>query len=123
MLLYNSAVSGNCYKARLLFAHLGIEYEIHDIAATLEAIGCYRWRDEAIRRVFPEYDAATGYKSKIGLPQNLLDADTLNVFYLTVVMPDVYWAETTAGVSAATAPAVSRPPALMEAWGTLTAHS
>ncbi|HEY1368164.1 MAG TPA: glutathione S-transferase family protein [Gaiellaceae bacterium] len=27
MLLYDSAVSGNCYKVRLLFAHLGIEYE------------------------------------------------------------------------------------------------
>ena len=27
MLLYSSAVSGNCYKVRLLLAHLGIEYE------------------------------------------------------------------------------------------------
>jgi len=27
MLLYNSQVSGNCYKVRLLFAHLGIAYE------------------------------------------------------------------------------------------------
>ena len=27
MLLYNSAVSGNCYKVRLLLAHLVIEYE------------------------------------------------------------------------------------------------
>jgi len=27
MLLYNSQVSGNCYKVRLLFAHLGIVYE------------------------------------------------------------------------------------------------
>jgi glutathione S-transferase len=27
MLLYDSAVSGNCYKVRLLFAHLGLEYE------------------------------------------------------------------------------------------------
>ncbi len=27
MLLYNSAVSGNCYKVRLLLAQLGIEYE------------------------------------------------------------------------------------------------
>jgi glutathione S-transferase len=27
VLLYNSRVSGNCYKVRLLFAHLGIEYE------------------------------------------------------------------------------------------------
>ena len=27
MLLYNSAVSGNCYKVRLLLAHRGLEYE------------------------------------------------------------------------------------------------
>ena len=27
MLLYNSQVSGNCYKVRLLLAHIGLEYE------------------------------------------------------------------------------------------------
>ena len=27
MLLYDSPVSGNCYKVRLLFAHLGIAYQ------------------------------------------------------------------------------------------------
>ncbi len=27
MLLYDSPVSGNCYKVRLLLAHLGIQYE------------------------------------------------------------------------------------------------
>jgi glutathione S-transferase len=27
VLLYNSQVSGNCYKVRLLFAHLGLEYK------------------------------------------------------------------------------------------------
>ena len=32
MLLYNSAVSGNCYKARLLLAHLGLEYETVDVS-------------------------------------------------------------------------------------------
>ena len=31
MLLYNSAESGNCYKVRLLFAHLGIDYETRDV--------------------------------------------------------------------------------------------
>jgi glutathione S-transferase len=31
MLLYNSAVSGNCYKVRLLFAQLGIDYEIREV--------------------------------------------------------------------------------------------
>jgi glutathione S-transferase len=32
MLLYNSQVSGNCYKVRLLFAHLGIEYEREELS-------------------------------------------------------------------------------------------
>ena len=31
MLLYNSQVSGNCYKVRLLFAHLGHAYERHEV--------------------------------------------------------------------------------------------
>ncbi len=31
MLLYDSAVSGNCYKVRLLFAHLGLSYERHEV--------------------------------------------------------------------------------------------
>jgi glutathione S-transferase len=30
-LLYNSPVSGNCYKVRLLFAHLGVPYERRDV--------------------------------------------------------------------------------------------
>ena len=32
MLLYNSAVSGNCYKVRLLLAHLGISYERRELS-------------------------------------------------------------------------------------------
>jgi glutathione S-transferase len=31
LLLYNAQVSGNCYKARLLLAHLGIDYERREI--------------------------------------------------------------------------------------------
>ncbi|HLY51024.1 MAG TPA: glutathione S-transferase family protein [Solirubrobacteraceae bacterium] len=31
MILYNSQTSGNCYKVRLLFAHLGIEYKKHAV--------------------------------------------------------------------------------------------
>jgi glutathione S-transferase len=31
VLLYNSAVSGNCYKVRLLLAHLGLEYETREV--------------------------------------------------------------------------------------------
>jgi glutathione S-transferase len=32
MLLYNSQVSGNCYKVRLLLAQLGIGYERHELS-------------------------------------------------------------------------------------------
>jgi len=32
MLLYNSAVSGNCYKVRLLAAHLGIALELEELS-------------------------------------------------------------------------------------------
>ena len=32
ILLYNSAVSGNCYKVRLFLAHLGIPYETREVS-------------------------------------------------------------------------------------------
>jgi len=32
MLLYNSQVSGNCWKVRQLFGHLGIEYEHREVS-------------------------------------------------------------------------------------------
>jgi len=50
-------------RGRLLAEHLGIAYEVHDIAPALEGLGCYRQRDEAIRRVFPNY--GDGWKNKI----------------------------------------------------------
>jgi NAD+ synthase len=64
---------------------LHVETITEDITAALEGAGCYRRRDEAIRRLFPEYGA--GWKCKITLPGSLLDQNTLNVFYLTVVNP------------------------------------
>jgi len=55
--------SESAAKGRLLAEHLGIRHTVEDIAPTLEAIGCYRWRDEAIRAVFPAY--GQGWKNKI----------------------------------------------------------
>lgn len=48
---------------KLLAQHLGSEHLVCDIAPTLEAIGCYRWRDEAIRALFPDY--GDDWKNKI----------------------------------------------------------
>ena len=50
-------------RARSLAAHLALEPLEQNIGPTLEAIGCYRWRDEAVRRVIPEYDS--GWRMKI----------------------------------------------------------
>ncbi|MDH4275567.1 MAG: NAD(+) synthase, partial [Gammaproteobacteria bacterium] len=52
-------------KGKLLAEHLGIDYEVHDIAPTLEAIGCYRWRDDAVRATFPDYLPTWKYKIAI----------------------------------------------------------
>lgn len=74
--------------ARDLARRLEVTPLKEDLTEALAGAGCYRRRDEAVRRLFPEYDAAAGFKVKIGLPPNLLDGNTLNVFSVTIVTPD-----------------------------------
>lgn len=71
-------------RGRLLAEHLGIKYEVFDIGPTLAAIGCYSWRDDAIRRVFPEY--GEGWKNKIVISGGL--EGRLNHFQLVVQAPN-----------------------------------
>jgi NAD+ synthase len=65
---------------------LGIEYTVEDIAPTLEAVGCYARRDDAIARVVPGY--GPGWKSKIVLPGDRLNSDVLNTYAIVVESPD-----------------------------------
>ncbi|PIE76534.1 NAD(+) synthase [bacterium DOLJORAL78_65_58] len=67
---------------RQLAEHLGIQYTVENIQPTLAAIGCYERYDAAVRSVFPHF--GEGWKSKIVLPDNLLDSDRMN-FYRVVV--------------------------------------
>jgi NAD+ synthase len=55
--------SGSVIKGKVVADLFGIEYIIEDIAPALEAIGCYRWRDDAMRAAVPEYQPS--WKSKI----------------------------------------------------------
>lgn len=71
------------HRGELLARHLGIAYRREDIAATLEAIGCYRWRDEAIRAVFPDYGAE--WKNKIVIQGGI--EGRFNHFHLVVQSP------------------------------------
>ncbi|MCB1692860.1 MAG: NAD(+) synthase [Pseudomonadales bacterium] len=70
-------------RARRLVEHLGLRHEIHDIADTLRAIGCYRQRDDAIRTVFPDY--GEGWRNKITIHGGL--AGQVNHFRLVVEDP------------------------------------
>src|SRR5579871_6637424 len=69
---------------RQLAESLRIQSILEDITPALEGAGCYRRRDEAIRRVVPEY--GRGYKSKIILP-NLLEEAGYPIFSIVVQSP------------------------------------
>lgn len=69
---------------RQLAEHLGIAHELHDIAPALEALGCYRDRDAAIRQVFPDY--GDGWKNKLVLHGGLQGG--INYYKLVVQAPD-----------------------------------
>ncbi len=66
-----------------LVNYLGVDYGKKDIASTLDAIGCYGWRDSAIREVFPEY--GSGWKNKIIIAGGTSGA--INHFRLVVQNP------------------------------------
>jgi len=87
ILLPEKESSGDSARLALeLASRLGIETITEDITGALEGSGCYQRRDDAIRRLFPEY--GPGWKSKITLPGSLLDQNTLNFFYLAVISPN-----------------------------------
>jgi NAD+ synthase len=71
-------------RARALADHLGIEPLEQDIGPTLEGIGCYRSRDEAARRVLPEY--GPGWRMKIVVSGGL--EGRINHFRLVAQSPD-----------------------------------
>lgn len=71
-------------RGEKLANHLGVEYLTINIAQTLEAIGCYQWRDEAIKSVFPEYNDE--WKNKIAISGGM--SGEINHFNLVVQSPD-----------------------------------
>ncbi len=71
---------------KLLIEHLGIAYETVNIAPILEAMGCYRYRNEAIGELFPHYTA--DYKFKIVLtPQGPRHGPRLNFYSVVIESP------------------------------------
>lgn len=78
------SASTSTARGKLVAQACGIEYLVTDIAPTLEAIGCYRWRDEAMRNALPAY--RPDWKSKI-----VIEGGTegrINHFRLVAQAPD-----------------------------------
>jgi len=84
MLPERDSSSTSLTRAKLVASQLGIDYAVEDIAPTLEAIGCYRKRDEAMRAVFPDY--RSDWKSKIAISGGT--QGRINFFKLVVQSPD-----------------------------------
>lgn len=69
--------------AEKLAKKFGVEAVLENIRPALEGFNCYDRRDDAIQRVFPDFNPVTD-TSKIGVNQTGLDQNLPPVFYLTV---------------------------------------
>lgn len=65
---------------------LGIEHRQINITPTVDSVVHYKWRDEFMRKLIPDYKP--GYKYNIALPVDLLERDSFNFYNLQVQMPD-----------------------------------
>lgn len=76
-------------ESRQLFeqvvSRLGVPHVTEDISPILEAAGCYRRRDDAIREVVPDF--GPGWRCKLVMPGSPLESDRLQVTHLAVLRP------------------------------------
>ena len=73
--------------ARELADKFGVKAIKEDLTPALAGFRCYERRDEAVKRVFPEYDPKT-YKMKIGVRQTGLYNNLPPLFSLTIIDKD-----------------------------------
>jgi NAD+ synthase len=62
----------------------GVQTVVEDITDALSGFGCYKRRDEAVRRVFPDFDPER-HKFKIGISKNSLETNMPPVFTGTII--------------------------------------
>ena len=65
----------------------GVATVEENISGALDGFGCYRRRDEAVKRVIPGYNPQRD-KMKIVIPKEILERKLPPVFYVTVVFAD-----------------------------------
>jgi NAD+ synthase len=70
--------------AKELTSKFGVKVIKEDITSALSGFKCYERRDEAVRRVFPEYDPIN-YKMKIGIKKSGLSNNLPPIFSVTII--------------------------------------
>jgi NAD+ synthase len=70
--------------AQKLADKFGVKAITENITGALEGFGCYHRRDEAVKRVFPEYDPLK-YKMKIGIRSSGLYTNLPPLFSVTII--------------------------------------
>jgi NAD+ synthase len=70
---------------RLAAESVGIAAVVEDITDALDAVGCYRRRDDAIRSLIPEYGPE--WRCKVSLP-SVIGSDQYRIFSVIAQAPD-----------------------------------
>jgi NAD+ synthase len=70
--------------ATKLAKRFSVNTRVENISAALEGFRCYERRDEATKKVFPEFDPSR-HKMKIGIHNSGLYSNLPPVFYITVI--------------------------------------
>jgi NAD+ synthase len=70
--------------SRTVVGSVGVPSVIEDVTGVLEALGCYRRRDEAFRALIPEY--GPGWRAKIVLPP-ITGGDSFRVYSVVARSP------------------------------------
>jgi NAD+ synthase len=70
--------------AQSLAEKFGIKTVVEDISSTLQGFKCYSRRDEAVKRVIPDFNPETD-KMKIGIPYEIIEKNLPPVFSVTVL--------------------------------------
>lgn len=73
--------------ATLLCEKFKVAYVLEDLTDAVNGFGCYKRRDEAVKRVYPDYDPVK-HKMKIVLKDDSEAKGKINVFFLTIISND-----------------------------------
>lgn len=71
--------------AQILAQKFNVKYVVEEISDSLTALGCYRRRDTAVKKIFPEYNES--YKMKITIPKDNDSKGLINFFNLSIIAP------------------------------------